>query len=398
MTRSNDVANFTDLASAKGDVYVATAADAPSTLPVGADGTVLTADSTTATGLSWQPTSFIGAAGKNKIINGDFAINQRNFTSVAANNAYGFDRWQMQASGPMSITYSSQTFIPGTAPVAGYEGKNFARIVNGTATDVSNASVFAHRIEDVRTFAGQTVTVSFWAKAASGTPSITVELYQYFGTGGSPSADVSGIGAVKQAITTSWARYTATITVPSISGKIIGTNLNSQFQVLFWTSGGSNFNSRNNSLGIQQSNTFDFWGMQIEEGSVATDFQTATGTIQGELAACQRYYYRITPGAVSKVFSNCFTLTTSTAAITGQFPVTMRTAPTALEQSGTAAHYAVVVANTTTACTSVPTYAISTTDTYYAVTLTTGASLTAGRGGYAVTNNSSSYLGWSAEL
>ena len=231
-------------------------------------------------------------AGKNKIINGDFSINQRNFTSITAGNTYGFDRWQMQTSGPMIITYTPQTFTPGAAPVAGYEGKNFARIVNGTASDVSNASVFCQKIEDVRTFAGQTVTVSFWAKAASGTPSVTVELYQYFGTGGSPSADVSGIGAVKQAITTSWARYTATIAVPSMSGKTIGTNLDSQLQVLLWTSGGSNFNSRNNSLGIQ-SNTFDFWGVQVEAGSVATPFTTATGTLSGELAACMRYYEEV---------------------------------------------------------------------------------------------------------
>jgi hypothetical protein len=43
---------------------------------------------------------------------------------------------------------------------------------------------------------------------------------------------------------------------------------------------------------MSASQTYDTWGWQLEAGSVATAFQTATGTIQGELSACQRYYFR----------------------------------------------------------------------------------------------------------
>ena len=103
-----------------------------------------------------------GQAGKNKIINGDFRINQRNFTSVIADE-YGFDRWQMARSGA-TATYTPQTFTVGTAPVAGYEAINFARIAVTTGNDGMRIQQL---IEDVRTFAGQTVTVSFWAKGTN---------------------------------------------------------------------------------------------------------------------------------------------------------------------------------------------------------------------------------------
>jgi hypothetical protein len=86
------------------------------------------------------------------------------------------------------------------------------------------------------------------------------------------------------------------------------------------------------SLGIQ-SGTFDFWGVQVEAGSVATAFQTATGTIQGELAACQRYYYRQTSinGFYEAFGFGMSNGTTTAAVIQVNFPATMRTAPTAVE-------------------------------------------------------------------
>jgi hypothetical protein len=50
-------------------------------------------------------------------------------------------------------------------------------------------------IEDVRTFAGQQVTISFWAKADA-TKNIAVELVQGFGSGGSPSTEVLQLSAL----------------------------------------------------------------------------------------------------------------------------------------------------------------------------------------------------------
>jgi hypothetical protein len=306
--------------TAKGDLFTFSTGSAK--LAVGSNGDTLVADSATATGLAYREDY---AAGKNKIINADFRFNQRGFTSSTSSGTYGFDRW-VGSNSDGTVTYTPQTFTLGAAPVAGYEAINFAQIVTTGQTLTTASALLQQRIESVRSFAGQTVTVSFWIKANSGTPNVNVILQQYFGTGGSPSTSVDTNGTV-QAITTSWARYSFTITVPSISGKTLGTNSDNFLALQIFVSGGSA--SRAPTVGIQ-TNTFQIWGVQIEDGSVATAFQTATGTIQGELAACQRYF-QVIGGTASG-----FPIVTGYASASSQslrwpisFPVQMRTAPTA---------------------------------------------------------------------
>lgn len=276
----------------KGDLYTYSTAD--DRLAVGNSGETLVADSSATTGLRWQGNY---AAGKNAIINGDFRINQRAFTSNTSSGSFNYDRfWQSNSGG--TVTTTPNVFTPGSAPVAGYEGTNFPQIA---VTGQSAASHYAHysqSIEDVRTLAGQTITISFWAKASSGTPKIGVEWQQFFGSGGS-SAVSTPAGAVT--ISTSWTRYSITISSPSLSGKTIGTS--SGVNLNFWLSAGSDSATRASSIGIQTA-TFQLWGVQVEAGSVATAFQTATGTLAGELAACQRYYEKsyadtTAPGSVS---------------------------------------------------------------------------------------------------
>ena len=309
----------------KGDLYTYSTDNAR--LAVGANGETLVADSSTSTGLRYQGNY---AAGKNKIINGDFYINQRNFTSNTAHAAYNFDRWvQFNFSNSGTVTVTPQTFTPGAAPVAGYEGKTFVQVVTASQTLSTDYAMLVQNIEDVRTFAGQTMTVSFWAKAASGTPKIALALEQSFGSGGSPSsAVVSSAGTVT--LSTSWARYSLTFAVPSISGKTIGTTANTSYLgVQLWVSGGATYGQAQ-SIG-NQNNTFQIWGVQTEQGSVATAFQTATGTLQGELAACQRYYYRQTGPQTYSVFGLGSAYTTAGIYSHTTFPVTMRVRPTSLE-------------------------------------------------------------------
>jgi hypothetical protein len=231
-------------------------------------------------------------AGKNKIINGDFGVNQRAFTSTTTSGTYMYDRWRTTISGG-TATYTAQTFTPGE--ITGYESKNYIQIVTSGQSAVSDYALLAQKIEDVRTLAGQTVTVSFWAKASTGTPKVGVAFEQIFGTGGSSAVAVKG-GDVT--ISSSWARYSVTFNLPSVTGKTISTSNDSVLIAELWTSAGSNYASAYTAIGIQNA-TISLWGVQVEAGSIATPFQTATGTLQGELAACQRYYEKSYPQAIA---------------------------------------------------------------------------------------------------
>jgi len=273
--------------------------------------------------------SVIGAyaAAKNKFINPAFEINQRAFTSITTAGLFTFDRWQVSGAGGGTFTASAQTF-GADCPVSGWDFGNFFRMVT-SGGDTGTARIVRQKIENVSTFANQTVTISFYAKAGTGTPSVAISARQIFGSGGSALVE-ENVG--KTAITTSWARYSFTYLVPSISGKTVGAGSNLEFQM--WTSAGSNFNSATNSLGLQDA-TIDTWGWQVEAGSIATPFQTATGTIQGELAACQRYYWRNTNTATSDTWLTATLGGSTTIGYFGmQYPVTMRTIPSALDYSG----------------------------------------------------------------
>jgi hypothetical protein len=272
-----------------------------------------------------------GNPNPNLIINGAFEINQRQFTSTTATGAYGFDRWFFSSANG-TVTYSSQAFDAGSGPEQ--SASNFARVVNSGQTLSSAISIFRQSIEDVRLIAGKTVTVSFWARAASGTPKVALEFSQVFGTGGSPSfVETSYAGQVT--LSTSWTRYSLTHTIPSISGKIVGTNPNTSYTTLsLWTSAGADFSARTGSIGIQN-NTFDFWGVQLEEGSTATTFRRNANSLQGELAACQRYYQRISappsvPGNNTGLVLG-FQQTTTGSRFLYYAPVVMRSAPAVSE-------------------------------------------------------------------
>jgi hypothetical protein len=257
------------------------------------------------------------AAGKNKIINGDFGVWQRgtSFTNPAA-FSYLTDRWRWGTDGTGSTTvFSRQAFTAGTAPVTGYEGIYFLRWDRSVATTGATYDDFYQPIENVQTAANQTVTISFWAKAAAA-KTLTLVLSQNFGSGG--SAQVSTTAGTAN-VTTSWQRFTLTVALPSISGKTVGTS--SSLGFVFRAPLNTTF-------------TFDIWGVQLEQASNASPFQTATGTIQGELAACQRYFQVIGGTASGFPLYGGYGLNTTANRLPIYLCVKMRTAP-AITKNGT---------------------------------------------------------------
>jgi hypothetical protein len=331
------------------------------------------------------------AAGKNAIINGNFSVNQRNFTSTTTPTTFGHDRWRLRSAGG-TATYSTQAFTAGTAPVAGYEGTNFARLVTSGQSGTNDYASIEQPIEDVRTFAGQTVTVSFWAKASTGTPNIGLSLQQYFGVAGSASIYTSP--AIKT-ITSSWVRYSFNVAVPSVAGKTITTSTN--LSLWLETSVGTSISAAGfAAVGIQNV-TIDIWGVQVEAGSTATGFQTATGTIQGELAACQRYYWRFSSDGKAYASLNTAGYFSSTTQFLGrhQFPVIMRTNPTVIDAANLS------IQDTSGTLYAVSAAAIDTntnTTSGTSITYTVSGATSARFGSILVNNNTGAYIGLGAEL
>jgi hypothetical protein len=221
-----------------------------------------------------------GVANRNVILNSAFDIWQRGTTVTnPSNGSILADRWLMIYDGTgLTKTVSRQTFTPGSAPIAGVEeAQYFIRTAQTVAGSGATYNVYQTRIEDARVLAGQTATVSFYARAGSTITLPNVNVQQVFGSGGSPQTFT--VIAYNVSVGTSWNRYSYTFTMPSITGKTLGTNSFLVFEI---------------GMPLNSTYTFDLWGVQLEPGAIATPFQRNGASIQAELAACQRYYQRFT--------------------------------------------------------------------------------------------------------
>jgi hypothetical protein len=198
---------------------------------------------------------------KNRIINGAMGIWQRGTTGFGP-GGYGADRWYLDG---VSATSQRSTDVPSTAfPYSNEWG------YPGTAS-----CSIRQRIESVNSadLAGQTITVSLWAKSISGTTSLSYSLdYPTATDNFSSLTNISSfvqIGAAS--LSTSWTYYTFTVSIPA--GATTGLQL-----------------SFNRNTGGPA--TTRITGVQLEKGSTATSFDYRPyGT---ELALCQRYYEAVT--------------------------------------------------------------------------------------------------------
>ena len=265
---------------------------------------------------------------KNAIINGNFDIWQRGTSQTGI--GYGSDDRWINGNFGSTKTHSRSAFTVGQTEVPN-NPKYFSRTVVASVAGSGNYTAAWQKIEGVDTFADESVTLSFWAKADA-PKNIATELEQDFGTGGSPSSTITGIGVTQHSLTTTWQQFTVTVSMPSISGKTLGTDNNDSILLVFWLEAGTNFNASTNSLG-QQSGTFDIAQVQIEKGTTATEFEHRT--IGEELILCQRYFtksYNVNtnPGTIQLdgAIHELNTRNHATATPGASFVVEMRATPT----------------------------------------------------------------------
>lgn len=369
---------------AKGDLIAGTGDNAYSKLTVGANGDTLVADSSTATGLRYNPQNALA----NPVINGGFDIWQRG-TSVAATasiSSYQADRWQGYA-GSSNITVSRQTVSDSTnLPNIQYAAR-CQRTAGNTAT---GGFGLTNNFESVNSipFAGKTITLSFYARAGANFSATSSQLGigLYTGTGTDQNLQNGLTGQVNvivqnASITTTWQRFAYTATLSSTLQQICV-----QFGYTPTGTAGAN-------------DWFEVTGVQIDLGtytaSTAPTFRRSGGTMTGELAACQRYYWRSGGNSLFEPYANGFIWESGQNRAFGavEMPVIMRTNPTSLDFSNltlydgstnTAVSNVVIVQNGTKSV---------------AVVCTTVSSLTSFRP-YALLalNTTSSFLGFSAEL
>jgi hypothetical protein len=355
---------------AKGDILTATAADTPARLAVGNNGETLVADSSTSTGLRYS-----SIPGANLLANGSFDIWQRGTSGFSTNQAYSADRWFSYSM--VTATISQETSI---VP----DGATNALKVNITSANGYVNMQYAMEQSDVQKLRGKTITFSVYLRAdatynGSFNMSIQSNTTGNTQTGGTWST-VTGASTSHTPSTSAFTRISVTGTVP--------TNANG---LAFYI--GQNATLANNS-------NYYIALAKAEIGSVATTWSRAGGgTIQGELAACQRYYYRLSPAAANRGFGSGLAFSSTAGFITMPFPVEMRVRPSALEQSGTAGDYALLNASAVNqTCTSVPVYDGFTNTRNAWFVGTVGASLTGGNTTVMCTLNTNGFLGWSAEL
>jgi hypothetical protein len=321
------------------------------------------------------------AISPNYIINSAFDIWQRGTTAVTTNGNYSADRWIIgSTAGTNSVTQSTDT------PT----GLGFQYSLSFAGTSTTDPRI-RQRIEaqNALMFAGQTVTLSFYAKSTSGSAAIKVNTAyptttaDTFGTWAAPTttADQSALAVAPAGNASgSWTRYSVSFTVSS--------NATRGYQIDLYREA------------TTTSTTTLFTGVQLELGTVATTFRRNAPSIQAELAACQRYYYRAIGLGTQSSFGSGMVNTSTQGLVYIPFPVTMRDAPsTTLDTTGTAANYGIYSAPLNGALNAVPTsnaaYASPNGGT---VSWTVASGATAGQAVLLTGRVSGAYIGFNAEL
>lgn len=208
----------------------------------------------------------------NSLMNNSFDIWQRG-TSIALSGGvakYTADRWYVDCGTGGAGTASRVAQSPGT--ILGVETINAFQLIQGTSA--TSQTTLDQQIEDVQSYAGKKITISFYLKKPfGGVINITPKIVQNFGPAGSPDVSITGAAwPVDNAA--GWARYSQTVDVPDITGKTI-TQVGSFLSIML------NIGASGASLDIAIANA------QIDLGDTALEFRPRPKQV--ELAMCQRY-------------------------------------------------------------------------------------------------------------
>jgi len=259
------------------------------------------------------------AGTRNPIINGSFQVWQlgTSFT-LGTHLQKNADRWNFDFNGTAGTGVITRTQVSTAAWTSTFYPVYCARI-NQSVAGVGNTFYdFSTQIEGVGIFAGQTVTVSFYAfcDTAKATTLTAVKTEQYFGSGGSPSSSVFTISD-SITLTNSWVRYSVQATLASVSGKTLGTNSDDTLNVIFT---------------LPLNVIFDIYiaDVQIESGSVATPFEYRSRA--AVMNDCQRYLVTsyddgVAPGTITTYGVIAFTQGSANTIKDIQLPTKMRTFP-----------------------------------------------------------------------
>jgi hypothetical protein len=344
---------------------------------------------------------------KNRLINGAMVIDQRNAgasVTATSDGGYTLDRWKVGLT--QSSKFTVQQNAGSVTPPVGFS--NYLGVTSSSAYSVGSGDtfLFQQNIEGFNTSDlgfgtanASTITLSFWIRSSL-TGTFGGSIINSGGTRSYPfSYTVSSANTWEQKSVSiagdtsgTWVGATNAVGI----GVRFGLGSGSAFSGTAGAWGAGNIVQPTGSVSVVATNgaTFYITGVQLEKGSTATSFDYRPyGT---ELLLCQRYYYRLKSEGISFTLGTGVCVTSTITQSFTQFPTFMRSAPTALEQSGTAGDYRVKGTSIIT-CSAVP--AISTTYTNGSlVDFTVASGLTAGQAIFNQGLNSSAYLGWSAEL
>jgi hypothetical protein len=321
-----------------------------------------------------QTSTLSNQGGKNYLVNGGLDFWQRGTSFTAT--GYSADRFYTVIGG--TTTVSQSTDVP-TGVLAQYS-------LQGVTGAASSYSHFYQALESatVKPLQGKTVTLSVYVKTAGSYSGNFNLMANYSTSTDSWSGQSTNIFTTAYAGSayTSWGRITATFTVPATA-----VGLRVQIE-----------NVSAQASGV----TLRTCGWQLEFGSYATTFSRAGGTIQGELAACQRYYYRVNWDATSAYAQFGAGAGNSTTQVRTDvyFPVQLRKAPTAIDYPTVSTYFTYIKYDDTGGGSpSAVSLDTNLSDTTVGRLNWTGTSITA-QGPYYVRgqNQTGAYLGWSAEL